>query len=207
MPTEAQSTANRANSKKSTGPRTAEGKARSAQNSTTHGLFAAALVIPDADRPAHKMMADGLRDQLHPDGALEEAVFANLVAASWNLRRVRALLVALYDGALDPLANLDLDAQVDRLSRYEQRFERAFYRAVAELRRLQTDAAAIDHAVNEEDATAWSPLIDVRRALSVMRTRAFTDRATFAAELADLASVPLPPLNGFVLPDQSVEAA
>lgn len=185
--------ANRNNASKSTGPRTSEGKARSARNAMTHGLFSAALVIPQAERPAYDEMAGGLRADLHPEGALQESVFANLLSASWNLRRVRGLLAQLYDGSLDPLADPALDAQVDRLSRYEQRFERAFYRAVAELRRLQTAAAAIAVAVNEEDAEDWSPLTDVVQVLAAKRARSNSDLTSYL-------SVPLPPLDGFVLP-------
>ncbi len=45
MATEAQTNANRANSQKSTGPRTAEGKAAVSQNAVKHGLFGHEAVI------------------------------------------------------------------------------------------------------------------------------------------------------------------
>ena len=38
--------ANRRNAKKSTGPRSEEGKAKSKMNATTHGFFCADLVLP-----------------------------------------------------------------------------------------------------------------------------------------------------------------
>jgi len=115
---------------------------------------------------------------------LQETVFSQLVAAAWNLRRVRILQAELFDGDLDPLANPEFDARCDRLARYEQRFERALYRAIAELRRLQTDAAAIAMAVNEEDAPDWSPLVNVRHVLT-----AFSQRR--AADVAQLTAIPL----------------
>ena len=43
--TEKQLAANRANAEKSTGPRTAEGKARSSQNARTHGLRSESHII------------------------------------------------------------------------------------------------------------------------------------------------------------------
>ena len=45
MASEAQIQANRANAQKSTGPRTAEGKATVAQNAVKHGLRAEQMVI------------------------------------------------------------------------------------------------------------------------------------------------------------------
>ena len=49
MSTQAQTKANRQNSKKSTGPRTAEGKAVVSKNAVKHGLFAAEAVITGED--------------------------------------------------------------------------------------------------------------------------------------------------------------
>src|SRR5262245_18890394 len=45
MASPAQVKANKANSKLSTGPRTAEGKARSSRNGTSHGLSAADVIV------------------------------------------------------------------------------------------------------------------------------------------------------------------
>ena len=42
--------ANRRNAKKSTGPRTTEGKARSSRNAVTHGIFCQDVVVQDEDR-------------------------------------------------------------------------------------------------------------------------------------------------------------
>jgi hypothetical protein len=50
MATEAQIAANRQNAKKSTGPRTAEGKARSSRNGTTHGWCSQAATLEEAER-------------------------------------------------------------------------------------------------------------------------------------------------------------
>jgi hypothetical protein len=50
MISQAHQTANAANARLSTGPRTAEGKARSSQNVRTHGLTATELVIAAEDR-------------------------------------------------------------------------------------------------------------------------------------------------------------
>ena len=202
MATQAQQAANVANSRKSTGPRTEAGKARSAKNAASHGLTARELVIVDGERGAYDDLVTAHRADLHPEGALQETVFAQLIAAAWNLRRVRLLQAELFHGALDPLADPSLDARCDRLARYEQRFERALYRAIAELRRIQTAAAAIEFTVDEACAPSWSPLIDLRQVLAAKRSRSHFDideaRLTVAnieADCAQLDALPLPDLE------------
>lgn len=202
MATRAQQEANRANAQKSTGPRTVAGKAASAKNAATHCLTARELVIPPGERPVYDELVDSHRADLKPEGALQETVFAQLIAAVWNLRRVRILQAELFDGALDPLANPELDARCDRLARYEQGFERALYRAIAELRRLQTNVAAIDLTVDEGCAPGWSPLTDIRQALAARRSRTLYEigeaRRTIAnleAEAAQLPPLPQELLN------------
>ena len=49
MATPAQIAANLANSQKSTGPKSADGKARSSRNSFKHGLYSKHLVLPNED--------------------------------------------------------------------------------------------------------------------------------------------------------------
>ncbi len=50
MPTDKQITASRANGARSRGPKTPEGKARSARNSTHHGLLARVLLLEGESR-------------------------------------------------------------------------------------------------------------------------------------------------------------
>jgi len=199
MATPAQQAANAANARKSTGPRTIAGKVASARNATTHGLTARELVIRPDERQIYEDLIAAHRADLKPEGALQETVFAQLIAAAWNLRRVRILQCELFDGSLDPLADPGLDARCDRLARYEQRFERTLYRAIAELRRLQTALAAVELTVDEGCAAAWSPLTDIRHVLSAKRSRSRIAleeaRLTIAAIEAQAAQLPAMPLG------------
>ena len=48
--------ANRANARKSTGPRTPEGKARASLNAISHGLFCKDLVLPGESQEVLKLL-------------------------------------------------------------------------------------------------------------------------------------------------------
>src|ERR1017187_1009875 len=80
MSTEPKTNANRDNSKKSSGPRTAEGKARSSRNSTVHGLTGKSPILPGEDR------ADPLAFAYHFDCS-EEQVFDRLSRYESRIQR------------------------------------------------------------------------------------------------------------------------
>ena len=140
MATAAQVSANRENAQKSTGPRTEEGKARSSKNATKHGFNSKEFIVADNQQEEFASLSESLRKQVSPLGALEQEVFTQLLHAAWNLRRVRRLEAELAGGDIDPLADASLDGLLDRLARYHARFERTFYRAMKELRTLQTNS-------------------------------------------------------------------
>ena len=151
-PSPAKLAANAANAQHSTGPRTPEGKARSAGNSRKHGLSAAEIVVrPDEQQLWADFLAEYESD-LQPAGILELTLFNQIVHAAWNLRRVRLLEAELFDGSTDPLADDSLDRRLDRLARYAKRFESSLHRGIRELRTLQTNRsqrASIIPAVRE----------------------------------------------------------
>ena len=63
--------ANRENAKKSTGPRTEAGKARSRRNAWKHGLTAETLIIPGEDAADFNELRASLIEQLEPETQLE----------------------------------------------------------------------------------------------------------------------------------------
>jgi hypothetical protein len=78
---------NRANAKHSTGPRTAEGKARSRMNALTHGLRAEEVVIPTEDATEFaEFLAAWIADWNPPTMARRQLVEHAAVAA-WRLKR------------------------------------------------------------------------------------------------------------------------
>ena len=84
--------ANRRNARKSTGPRTPEGKARSSLNAVTHGLFASTPVLfvsghseQEADR---NRLVSALSKELFAESALEHYLVERIVNLAWQLLRV-----------------------------------------------------------------------------------------------------------------------
>jgi hypothetical protein len=142
----ARKSANTANAQRSTGPRTTEGKSRSAQNALKHGLTAADLVIGPEDRAEFDEMLTAFRDEIEPLGPLEHTLFDQLVSAAWNLRRIRRMeteLCAAAQSFTELLNDDQLQKKLDGLARHHTRIERSFHRALKELKALHTDAALI----------------------------------------------------------------
>ena len=142
--------ANRANAKKSTGPRTPEGKARSSMNGLLHGLSAKRLLLPNENPRAYNRFAEAMRDDLCPCGALETVLVERAIEAAWKLRRaglaqrdVVLHALARYVGTADEITpgRLLADALAGDpravpyldLDRYTEQLQRSFFTA---LRRL-----------------------------------------------------------------------
>ena len=136
--------ANALNARLSTGPRTPEGKAVSSQNARKHGLSAKDLVIGPEDRAEFDELLAEFQSDVAPRGALQQTLFDELVAAAWNLRRIRRMETELCVGAanyLDLLNDEGLQVKLERLARHASRIERTFHRTLKELKALQTNDA------------------------------------------------------------------
>ena len=95
MPTEAQRKANRQNAKKSTGPRTEEGKARSSQNGLKHGLLARDAVMADEDPAEYDRQLQQLEENIFPKNVLEFELVRQIADAQWRLRRITRIEAGL----------------------------------------------------------------------------------------------------------------
>lgn len=89
----AQLDANRRNAQKSTGPKTAEGKAIAKMNALKHGLLAQTVVVRGhkiKESPhVFRKLCQEFYTSLAPVGPLEETLVQQMVQASWRLRRAR----------------------------------------------------------------------------------------------------------------------
>ena len=97
MATKRQIAANRRNARRSTGPKSAAGKAASSANALRHGLAAArAVVLPDEDADAYERLRQGVIADLAPAGALQEALAQRIVVLLWRLDRAARLEAELF---------------------------------------------------------------------------------------------------------------
>jgi len=86
-----QLTANRRNSRKSTGPRTAGGKAIAKMNAVKHGILSPEVVVQGLCIQEHAEEFKALRnrfwEELAPVGPVEEMLVDRIVTIQWRLRR------------------------------------------------------------------------------------------------------------------------
>jgi hypothetical protein len=147
MASEAQITANRRNAQKSTGPRTAEGKAAVAQNALRHGLTARQVVCFDEKAQDFAAYHEALRAAFDPADAIEEQLVERIALCAWRMRRlsrIEARLIDSYEGCDIRVYGTQLATVIDRaphglatLSRYEAALDRALQRAHLMLERRQ----------------------------------------------------------------------
>ncbi|MEJ7606220.1 MAG: hypothetical protein WKF37_08115 [Bryobacteraceae bacterium] len=139
----------------STGPRTAEGKAISSQNSTRHGLTARTVVTKGENAQEYDQVHSGLLEQYCPGNDRELYFATEAIENAWRLRRAHRIEADTFDRYLSGEMNAG-DAfhehakEFDRVRRYITSIERAMYRAIKELDLLQS----VRFAVEQEEFAA-----------------------------------------------------
>ena len=91
MSSEFQIKANRQNSQKSTGPKSAEGKKAVAKNAVKHGLFSNETVIKGESAEEFETFRDEMLAELAPVGPVESMLAERYVSLSWRLKRVERM--------------------------------------------------------------------------------------------------------------------
>ena len=95
MATDRQIAANRLNAKKSTGPRTENGKRRSRRNAFRHGLTAESVITVLEDEAAYRKFEKIVLHDYAPETAIERALVVRLASLLWRLRRAVAIETGL----------------------------------------------------------------------------------------------------------------
>jgi hypothetical protein len=147
----ARAEASRKNGAKSRGPKTPEGKARSAQNALKHGMRAEKyVVLPEEDADEFAGLEAALIDELAPVGALQAVLARRVAVAAWRLARADRIEADLFaerhlaGGGLGLALIRDGNGtrSFETLLRYRGAAMAEFWRALRTLKALQAEQAA-----------------------------------------------------------------
>jgi hypothetical protein len=188
MATLAQTIANQNNAQYSTGPRSAEGKARVSQNALRHGLTSAHLVIRDEERDEFAALQDSLLAELQPQGAVETITFHELLHAAWNLARFRKIEASVSSGNSADFADPEIATVLDRLTRYQARAQRAYYKSLEQLRVLQTNRALRAVKLEEEEAADVPAIADINELTKQTQSEVTAKALRLALQMVDYES-------------------
>jgi hypothetical protein len=136
--TEAQITANQANSQHSTGPKSESGKAASCKNNFKYGLtgsFFTVLEFEEQDEYDHVLC--GLRFE-HQPATMTESILVEKMAQSYWLRK-RALYLQDQCATDEELTLEEQGRQLALFIRYQTTHDRAFHRALNDLLKLRAE--------------------------------------------------------------------
>jgi hypothetical protein len=139
MATARQIEANRANSKKSTGPVTDEGKAKSSLNRLSHGLTSNATIVGSEDPEEFKALLYDLMGEFEPATPTEQILVEKMALNQWlSLRGFRLQGEAFLDQTLTK-DGFAIPRDLGLLIRYQTSAERTFHKAHNELVKAQKE--------------------------------------------------------------------
>jgi hypothetical protein len=148
MATDEQLQANRRNAKRSTGPKSPEGKARSRLNSRKHGLTAKTLIIVGEHSDDFDQLRAELMVEHDPQSVLETELVERLAGIHWRLRRVPFFEAAIMEARHHEARKWNMNA----------------YRALAEDFNSHRPSAHAEEAQDEEE-TEWERSVRFGHAL------------------------------------------
>lgn len=163
-----QTEANRRNAQKSTGPTTAEGKARSSRNALKTGIYAENLLICDEDAEDLDALIDEYYAEYAPVTPQERFQVDTMIQCEWFCRRFTETETQLmYQG---PEADRDVqehrstigtrrhsESMLQRLGRRLEATRRAYKSATHELERLREARLAAEAATEPEPEPVADP--------------------------------------------------
>jgi len=164
--------ANRTNALLSTGPKTEEGRKRSSANARRHGLTGQVTTMNDEDRAAHDKFSEALIQSLAPEGAMEIQLAQRIATDSWRLNRASAIEDNLFALGLPDQEEMDAamttarvftmeSKQLQLLTLYEQRLNRAVQKNLALLQSLQA-AHKAQREIEMKEAASFLQLSEMR---------------------------------------------
>lgn len=151
------SESNRRNGQLSTGPKTVKGMAISSKNAMKHGLTSREVVLESESIEAYDELLSDLMNTFKPFGPVERLLVTRIAQCTWRLQRVMKIETQLLDAGTQDYAGLSLGFfrgsrpigigdvfkplasgnVIGNVMKYEAHCERALYRALNDLERIQ----------------------------------------------------------------------
>ena len=171
---------NRINARKSTGPRTAEGKERSSLNSIKHGIYTAHVILPGESPDEFAKLLKAYIDQFQPTDQLESDLVQDIADARWRISRMKRQETlewsqATFNASKDPvLAEAPYEVlheyahracaqakgnPLEKCRRAEARYRRDFERALKTLHDHRKRKAQQQNVQNEATTPYPVPII------------------------------------------------
>jgi hypothetical protein len=158
QPSDSRLRANRRNAQKSTGPKTAEGKTRSALNATRHGILSHVIHLPETEMASYNEFTERYVNSLQPVGGVETELANACADLQFRLHRLAAAEHNLFaighdeqgelwnTGHPESHAALTVAETLRRsgdplalLTLYESRLHRRFLQTLRQLHDIQAD--------------------------------------------------------------------
>src|SRR4029450_8800931 len=138
---------------RSGGPRSEEGKARTRFNALKHGMRSKSALLPGESPEEYYDLKAKLKQGWKPQGPTEEFQVEQMLQNQWRLRRIAIMEQDLFVESFESsFGGEEFDAnppgaltaalannKLTLLTRYENSARRAYYKALNELRSLQSE--------------------------------------------------------------------
>ena len=169
MATQKQIAANKLNAQKSTGPRTAKGKAASAMNALKTGVYAQSTLLRDEDPREFARFRNSIHGEWQPLGPTEFSLVERLVVLLWRQRRLCRAESGLFTmfrqcpegiaGVATALAREGKETEAfSRLQRLDSAIERGVQLTIRNLQKLQAERELRRGLVTSPPATQSLPI-------------------------------------------------
>jgi hypothetical protein len=190
---------NRENARKSTGPRTPEGKSRAAQNAVTHGAFAQNLLLPHEDKEHFAQHYCSMLKSLHPANAIQTFLAQRIIALTWRLNRLHAAESFLH---FTRIAQFQTNADKVKKSELSQKLA-PDYASLLDSDNIP-DGLILSYEYDTPKNSAFERLSNAEQRLSNMLHRAIRDLKSLQQQAEDenrSSDSDENPLAEFLLPD------
>ena len=149
--------ANRSNSQKSTGPRTAAGRETVSQNRTIHGLCGSFRVLPSENQAEYDDLVERFMQAENPADEVERELVAKMARHTWLSERALRFQEACFlfqpqtpEQETGQRHSVGVLKDIAVYERYQAHHDRAYQRAASELAKRRKDRALAERGFESQ---------------------------------------------------------